>query len=119
MNATTVRISQTARCRNGHTACLNPRCYLPDGGTRHDLRARWTDGGIAVEDAAGQPVRVQFGGTADLRTVSAHVPGLGFIGGWRYPHKREAWKFLVDCINEGRLYHDLSDLPNGRRRPTA
>jgi hypothetical protein len=72
--------------------------------------------GIVVEDAEGQPVAVKFGATEDLRTVYAQVQGVGFIGGWQYPHRAMPWSYLVDSINAGRLYTRLEDLPNRWQR---
>lgn len=71
---------------------------------RHTFKARMEGRSIVVEDEDGQPVKVSYAGTTDNRTVTAHVDGLGYIGGWRYPHRRMPWSYLVDSINRGYVY---------------
>jgi hypothetical protein len=90
--------------------------YMPPSEPRHTYRAMLVGLGIVVEDAAGQPVAVEFGATEDMRTVYAQVQGVGFIGGWQYPHRAMPWSYLVDSINAGRLYARLEDLPNRWQR---
>jgi hypothetical protein len=79
---------------------------------RHPYRARWIQGkGIVVLDDCDQEVRATFAATEDNRTVTAHVEGVGYIGGWQYPHKAQSFKALVSSINRGRLYYRQSQLP--------
>jgi len=98
--------------------CLDTWRYLdrlPPPST-HGLRATWEDGkGLTVTDAQGAVVQVTLGATLDNRTVYAHVEGLGFIGGWTYPHRAQPFKRIVESINRGRVYEDMNHLPNGRR----
>ncbi len=97
-------------------ANLQASHYMPPPEPRHTYRAMLVGLGIVVEDAEGQPVAVEFGATEDLRTVYAQVQGVGFIGGWQYPHRAMPWSYLVDSINAGRLYTRLEDLPNRWQR---
>ena len=93
---------------------------FPRGGiVGHSLKAELVGRGIVVKDSSGNVVKVTYGATLDNRHVHAHVAGLGFIGGWQYPHKAQPFKCLVDAINQGVLYHDMNDLPNGREKKTA
>ncbi len=78
---------------------------------RHSYRAVLEQGAVKVYDQTGQPVAVTCGGTMDNRTVYVHVAGVGFIGGWQYPHKGLPWKSLVGSINRGILYSETADLP--------
>lgn len=78
----------------------------------HSYRAELVDGKrIVVKDAQGNEVKVQFGGTSDNRTVYAYIEGVGFIGGWEYPHKKMPWAALVAYINMGILYRSSAMLP--------
>ncbi len=81
----------------------------------HKFRAEWIDGkGIVVRDENGIELgadRIRFAGTLDNRTVSAYVEGVGYIGGWQYPHKALPWKRLVDYINRGLAYWSSEQLP--------
>ena len=79
--------------------------------SRHTLQARMDGDRVVVTDAQGQPVEALFGATNDLRTVSAYVDGIGFIGGWQYPHRSMPWAYLADSINAGLVYHTSSALP--------
>lgn len=95
---------------------LNGSMFLrPTGTGQHNLTAKW-DNGIKVTDENGNAVNVEYGATTDNRTVTAYVREIGFIGGWQYPHKRQSFKLLIDSINQGIVYHDMNDLPNGRKR---
>lgn len=91
---------------------LKGRCVpLPEIG-RHTYRAEWVLGlGMVVRDESGAPVDVTFSSTEDMRTVYAYIEGVGFIGGWQYPHKRTPFPKLVDYINRGILYSSMSMLP--------
>jgi hypothetical protein len=82
---------------------------------RHKYKARMEGRAIRVT-LHGEPVDVTFGATMDHRTVTARVPGVGFIGGWTYPHRAMPWEALAESISAGILYEHMSDLPNGRRR---
>lgn len=81
---------------------------------KHHYKAIWTDHGIKVTDPDGNEIKVQYAATSDNRTVHAFVQGVGFIGGWQYPHRRSPFRNLVDSINQGTLYDHSADLPNGR-----
>jgi hypothetical protein len=70
--------------------------------------------GIKVEDEGGNEVTVEYASTHDMRTCYAHIPGIGFIGGWTYPHKKMPFFHLVEKINDGILYKDSNDLPKRR-----
>jgi hypothetical protein len=74
------------------------------------------EGGIVVKDEHGEEVDVTFGATSDNRSVHAHVEGVGFIGGWQYPHKAMPWEYLVKSINRGIVYHDMNHLPKSLKR---
>jgi hypothetical protein len=91
---------------------------FPDriGIDKHNLKAELVGRGIVVKDASGNVVKVIYAGSTDNRTLYARVEGLGFIGGWQYPHRRAPFTDLVESINQGVLYHDMNDLPNGRKR---
>lgn len=79
---------------------------------RHNYRARiYNERGIVVTDAEGNEIRVSYASTSDMRTCTAHVDGVGFIGGWQYPHKAQRFQKLVASINRGILYSDSSLLP--------
>lgn len=82
----------------------------------HNLKAEQVGRGIVVKDPSGNAVKVTYAGTTDNRTLYAHVDGLGFIGGWTYPHRRQPFTCLVESINQGVLYHEMNDLPNGRKK---
>ena len=84
----------------------------PRGVSTHNFRATYTKGeGIRVFDENGNLVEVEFAGTSDNRTVTDYVKGVGFIGGWQYPHRAMPWEYLAESINKGILYHDLNQLP--------
>lgn len=82
--------------------------------TKHKYRAHLEGNSVVVTDESGERVEVNFGATQDHRTVYCHVDGVGFIGGWTYPHKRQPFRKLVDCINRGKLY-DMNDLPKSSK----
>jgi hypothetical protein len=82
----------------------------PRGTSRHAYRAR-LDGKSIVVELHGKTVEVQFGATQDQRSVTAFVPGVGFIGGWQWPHRAMPWAYLVESINQGVLHHEMSTLP--------
>lgn len=85
---------------------------------RHTFRAELVNGrSIHVFDEHGERVEAKFAGTQDNRTLYCEVPGVGFIGGWQYPHKALPWKALVDSINKGRLYRTTDDLPKRSTGP--
>lgn len=90
---------------------VRSRCLLG----RHNFIARMEGTVIRVVDANGKPVKVNYAGTVDSRTVHARVDGVGFIGGWQYPHRAMPWKYLVKCINRGVLYHESASLPKAYR----
>jgi hypothetical protein len=89
----------------------------------HSYRASLNNrGAVVVQDAEGRPVEVQFGSTSNNQTVTAHVAGIGFIGGWTIPdgrytrrNRNRPFTDLVDSINRGIAYSDMNDLPGGRR----
>lgn len=81
------------------------------GPIKHEYKAYLNDESIQVVDANGDAVEVTIGGTPDGRTRYAYVKGVGFIGGWRYPHRKMPRSYLVDCINKGILYLDMNELP--------
>ena len=84
--------------------------------TRHRYKAHLEGRAVKVLDEHGHPVEVRFAGTSDSRTVYAFVDRVGFIGGWRYPHRAQRHQRLVEAINQGVLYERMHDLPNGRPR---
>ncbi|MCL6557663.1 MAG: hypothetical protein K6U74_02450 [Firmicutes bacterium] len=78
----------------------------------HKFRAEYTpEEGIKVFDENGNQVDVEFSATLDGRSVWARVEGVGFIGGWQYPHRAMPWKYLAESINKGILYHSSDQLP--------
>jgi hypothetical protein len=83
---------------------------------RHTLKAKWENGKIIVTDQEDNKVEVTYGATIDMRTCTAYVNGLGFIGGWQYPHKKMPFSELVNKINQGILYPDMNNLPTGRKK---
>jgi len=84
--------------------------------TRHNFKAHLEGRAIKVVDESGNEVEVRFSGTTDNRSCSASIDGLGFIGGWQYPHKAMPWKYMVESINQGVLYSDMNVLPKAYRR---
>jgi hypothetical protein len=75
-------------------------------------RAKWVEGrGIVVTDAEGDEVKVTYGSTHDMRSCHAHATRVGFIGGWQYPHRAMPFKYLIDCINNGKIYAATANLP--------
>lgn len=87
---------------------------------RHQYRATLEGGRtIVVTDASGQRVKVNFAGASDNRTLYADIDGVGFIGGWQYPHKAMPWRALVDSINRGILYPSIDSLPKTHRVKTC
>jgi hypothetical protein len=89
---------------------------FPRGIGTHNLKAELVGRGIEVKDPSGKVVEVSYGATMDRRSVHAYVTGLGFIGGWQWPHRSAPFTDLVESINQGVLYHDMNSLPNGRKR---
>jgi len=86
--------------------------------SKHSFRARLEGGRVLVADEHGDPVQVDFAGTSDEKTVYAHVPGVGFIGGWTVSSRRRSsskrpFSDLVPSINAGRVYLDMNDMPGG------
>jgi len=81
----------------------------------HHFHADLVGKEIVVTDQEGHLVEVSFGGTSDRRTVYACVDGVGFIGGWSYPHRKTPFRHLVERINEGKTYQQLADLPRSYR----
>ena len=81
----------------------------------HDYKASLEDGRLVVIGGDGRPVKVAYAMTADNRTCYARVNGVGIIGGWTYPHKRQPFRELVACINQGVVYTDVSDLPKSHK----
>ena len=96
---------------------LSARDYLQRASGRyHTFVASLRDGrAIEVRDAGGELVPIICAGTEDNRTLCARVDGLGYIGGWRYPHRREPWSALVEAINLRRLYGSVQELPTTHR----
>ena len=89
--------------------------HLHERPARHDLHAEWVEGrGCVITAPDGTEVKASFGATADARTVYAHVEGMGFIGGWTYPHRKMAFRKLVGSINRGIVCQNMDDLSNGR-----
>lgn len=89
---------------------------FPRGIGTHNLKTELVGRGIVVKDLNGNKVEVTYGATSDRRSVHAHVVGLGFIGGWQYPHRAAPFMDLVESINQGILYPDMNSLPNGRKK---
>lgn len=77
----------------------------------HNFKAAWSDKGITIDGHKPSDLGVTFGATSDNRTCYAHLNGLGFIGGWQYPHRKMPFKYLVESINQGILYYDQNSLP--------
>jgi hypothetical protein len=86
------------------------------GKATHCFRAHLNGSAVEVEDEAGNAVEVHFACTVDNRTVTAHIPNVGYIGGWQYPHKAQPFRCLVESINEGVLYYDHCNLPTASTR---
>ena len=96
---------------------LKGRAVRPHGILgRHSFKAHMEGISIVVIGQDGAPVNVEYAGTTDNRSCSACVSGVGFIGGWEYPHKAMPWKYMVESINRGVLYHDSASLPKAYRR---
>lgn len=83
----------------------------------HNFKAEWVEGrGIRINGHIPHELKISFASTNDMRTCYAYCEGVGFIGGWQYPHRKMPFKYLVESINQGILYYDQNSLPNGRRR---
>ena len=84
---------------------------------KHNYKATWNRmEGIIVVDGKGKEVKVEYASTVDNRTMYAYVPGVGYIGGWQWPHKAMPFKHLATCINRGILYTKMEDLPTASTR---
>lgn len=82
---------------------------------KHTYRATLEDGAVVLRDEAGGLIRTAaFASTADRRTCYAHIPGVGYIGGWTFPAKARPFVDIVAEINRGILYETMEDLPGGR-----
>lgn len=87
----------------------------PRGYTRHTYKATMEGRSIIVRDQHGLRVPCQFAGTQDNRTLYAWIEGVGYIGGWQYPHKSQPWAALAVSINRGRLYASIDSLPKSSK----
>ena len=94
---------------------LAGRCRHDITRGEHEYKASLVNGGIVVVDGEGRPVKVTYASTADNRTCYAHVGGVGFIGGWTYPHRKQPFRELVAYINRGVVYADMNDLPKSHK----
>lgn len=91
---------------------LHARAHLYKGPKTHSYKAAWVEGrGLVVTDSAEQEVALRASGTLDNRTVMIEVEGVGYIGGWQYPHRAMPWRYLVESINRGVLYQCADALP--------
>jgi len=78
----------------------------------HDYTAYMDDSGaVKVRDSSDEDVRVLFSGRKDGKELRAYVPGIGYIGGWRYPAAAQPFGNIVEYINKKRIYKVRKELP--------
>jgi hypothetical protein len=94
---------------------LTGRCRHDVTRGTHNYRASLEEGKIVVVDDNGNHLEVHYGASSDMRTCYASVNGVGFIGGWTYPHKKLPFRELVAYINRGVVYADMNDLPKSHK----